>query len=283
MTAPAVGSGLEIISDEPATAPEAADLEYVGYAADGVTASTIAWLRQKGGSASQTPLLVSAAGNASTRQLVLTGGQWVRRYQKQAANDEVWAVQTGQGFGRLCGDFGTALGQAAAGSPAQVLRFVECLRFVGAINAGSRFVHGFAFCNGNLLGAGGPTAPGFFAGVGLLWNVGGSGNFDVFVKQAGAAPTWDDPGVGNLAAAGFVVIEHRLFYPGVSEAGRYEFLLNGVRRWTVDGADLPVPALTTDYPKPLYCYSENGNAGSAPGTETLWTRVSLGSADLLAR
>lgn len=283
MTAPNVGTGLEVISDEPPSAPVPPDFEYVGYPNESVTASTIAYLRRKGGAPNDTPLVVSAAGNGSTRTQVNAGGAWVRRYQKQLANDDCWAMQTGPSFGRVAADFGTPLGAAAAGSPALVVRFIESLRFVGAINANSRLAHGFAICLQNLLTGGGPGGTGVFAGVGLMWSGTGGGRFDLFHKVAGVAPVLVDVGLEDLAAAGFVVIEHRLFYPGVAEAGRYELLVNGVRRGTIDGADIPVPTLVTDAPKPLYIYTDNGNGGTNPGTETLWTRVIVGDADILQR
>lgn len=281
MTAP-VGTGLEVSSDAPATAPEAPQYDYSGYPQNGTTAGSVAWLKRRGGSSEDAPLVVNVPSNLSTRALVVAGdGQWVRRYQKHS-NDEVWAVQEGNGIAPLVGDYGAPLGDAASQSPVRVIRFIEALRFIGTLNASARFVHGFNVGAVSLLGAGGPTGAGSFAGFGILWNVSGLAAFDMFVKQPSAIPTWQDVGLGDLAAAGFVRIEHRLYLPGVNEAGRYELFLNGVRRGTIAGADLPVPANGAHAARPLYAYSNNAGAGGTPGTETLWTRVIVGGLDVLA-
>ena len=282
MTSPA-GTGLEVSSDAPATAPEAPLYEYAGFPSDGTTGGTVAWLRRRGGGADETPLVVSVPSNLSTKVLVRAAdGVWVRRYQKHS-NDEVWAVQSGgDGIAPLCGDWSQPLGDAVAQSPVRVVRFIEALRFVGVLNASARLVHGFNVGTSNLLTGGGPTGSGSFAGFGLLWNVSGLAGFDMFVKQPGAIPTWQDVGLGDLAAAGFVRIEHRLYYPGVNEAGRYELFVNGVRRGTIPGADLPVPTVDDHGPSILYAYSNNASAGGTPGTETLWTRVLVGGLDILS-
>ena len=283
MTAPLAGTGLEVSSDAPPSVPEAPAFDYFGYPTNSTTAGTVAWLRRRGGRADETPLVVGVPSNLSTKALVVAGdGRWVRRYQKHS-NDEVWAVQNGgPGFAPLTGGY-SALGDAAAQSPIRVIRFIEALRFIGTLNASARFVHGFYVGDQNLLVGGGPTGTGPFAGFGILWNVSGLAAFDMFVKQPSMMPTWQDVGLGDLAAAGFVRIEHRLYLPGVSEDGRYELFLNGVRRGTIAGADLPVPTNASHAARPLYAYSNNAGAGGTPGTETLWTRIIAGDEDIISR
>lgn len=276
-----MSGGLQIIaSPQPISVLDRALWDFFGYP----TGSSTAWLRSMERPTNEAALTLATDGTAATKSISKLNGRWGRLLRKHS-NDNVWQLVAAIGTPAaqvgvmIDDDWALPAGVAASQRALQAIRFVECLRFGGVVNGSTRFAHGFTVgATDNLLTGGGPGGSGVYSGFGLMWR---GTEFRLYTKAENAAPVYG-PVLPNLGLdADYHVVEHRLLLPSVTTPGRYEFIVDGVKIAELLGGVLPTSATNQGPARPIFAYSDNGNAGTTPETHTLWSRYIGGPLSIL--